>query len=98
MDGVRLLAARFPCGLLTALSLSCPPRVFARKGGGVIRSGPKSGPLPGGRVENGRAGRSVSSKRYQLIAPGEARPPRALPTFPTVRPGSASTCPKGGLT
>jgi hypothetical protein len=41
MDGVRLLAARFPCGLLTAFSLSCPPRVGARKGGGVIRSGPK---------------------------------------------------------
>ena len=94
MDGVRLLAARFPCGLLTAHWLSCPPRVFACKGGGVIRSGPKSGPLPGGRVENGRAGRSVSSKRYQNHAPGEARSPRALPTFPTARPGSASACPQ----
>jgi hypothetical protein len=81
MDGVRLLAARFPCGLLTALSLSCPPRVGARKGGGVIRSGPKSGPLPGGRVENGRAGRSVSSKRYQLLH--RARPGRPAPSPPS---------------
>ena len=87
MDGVRLLAARFPCGLLTALSLSCPPRVGARKGDGVIRLGPKSGPPTGERVENGRAGRSVSSKRYVKLAPGEARSPRALPTFPTIRPG-----------
>jgi hypothetical protein len=46
-------------------------------------------------VENGRAGRSVSSKRYVKLAPGEARSPRALPTFPTIRPGSASTCPEG---
>ena len=95
MDGVHLLAARFPCGLLTAQSPSCPPRVVACKGFGVIRRGPKSGPPTGGRVENGRAGRSVSSKRYKHIAPGEARSPRALPTFPSVRPGSASTCPKG---
>jgi hypothetical protein len=36
MDGPRLLAARFPRGLLTAWP-SCPPCVGARKGDGVIR-------------------------------------------------------------
>jgi hypothetical protein len=36
MDGPCLLAARFPRGLLTVRP-SCPPRVFTRKGDGVIR-------------------------------------------------------------
>ncbi len=46
-------------------------------------------------MENGCAGQVCFAETVTKHAPGEARPPRALLTFPTVRPGSASTCPKG---
>ena len=46
-------------------------------------------------MDNGRAGQTCFVETVPTPAPGEARSPRALPAFPTVRPGSASPCPKG---
>ena len=93
MDGLRLLAARI--GADRWRLSSCPPRVVVRKDGG----GDPARPEVEGRQPEGAwitAARGDQLRRNgKTHAPGEARSPRALPTFPTVRPGSGSTCPKG---
>ena len=73
VDGFCLLAARFLCGLLTARP-SCPPRAVGSNVCGAIRSGPNSGPLPGGRVENGCAGQVPSLPDRDFTGGSEGRP------------------------
>ena len=101
MDGVRLLAARLLCGLLTAKVPSCPPRVVICKGGGGDPVRPEvKGRQPEGTWKTTARGGAVPSRPWlhgrirraakvrlrrngkSIQAPGEARPPRALPNRP----------------
>ena len=62
---------------------SCPPRADGSNVCGAIRSGPNSGPLPGGRVENGCAGQ-VCFVETVTLQQHRARPGRPAPS-PTRR-------------
>ena len=73
MDDLCLLAARFLCGPLSHVRRAPSAAMSAA----VIRSGPNPGPLPGGRVENGCAGRrrpfpTVTSRADQKGGQGQA--------------------------
>ena len=112
MDGVRLLAARLLCGLLTAKVPSCPPRVVICKGGGGDPVRPEvKGRQPEGTWKTTARGGAVPSRLWlhgrirraakvrlrrngkSIQAPGEARPPRALPNRPAT--GGAEACVAG---
>ena len=63
----------------------------------VIRSGPNSGPLPGRRAENGRAGQ-VCFVETVTLQQHRARPgrPAPSPTFPAAMPESEDAWMEGG--
>ena len=112
MDGLRLLAARFLCGLLTARP-SCPPRVAGSNvcGGDPARPETRAanrmargkrlrgaGAVPSRPWFHGRIRRAAKVRLRRngktIKAPGEARPPRALPALSAAMPEGASACAK----